>query len=59
MERGTLNKMTEKEIETIDQCIEAYENMIKYYKKQIALLNLKKTEKCCFEEKIIFRLKVK
>ena len=41
--------MTEREIKIIDESIEAYKKMIKYFEQQICILSSKKVERCCFE----------
>ena len=51
--------MTESEIKIIDESIESYKRMIKYFEKQICILSNKKIERCCFERENKVKFKVK
>ena len=42
----------------IDESIEAYERMIKYFEKQICILRNRKVKKCCFKKKNLHKLKI-
>ena len=53
------HRMNKREIEVIEESIRAYQRLIKYFEKQVNILQGKKTEKCCFEKKEIHRLKIK
>tara|TARA_R100000773_G_C4136270_1_gene64831 strand:+ start:77 stop:241 length:165 start_codon:yes stop_codon:yes gene_type:complete len=51
--------MTDHERKTIDNSIQAYKRMVKFFQKQISILENKKAEKCCFDKETKQRLKIK
>ena len=51
--------MTDHERKTIDNSIQAYKRMIKFFETQIRILENKKAEKCCFEKAIKHTFKIK
>ena len=57
--RDGSHRMTEHEIKIIDESIRAYKNMIENLEKKICDLQAKKVKRCCFEDNIKKRLKIK